>query len=503
MRTQLIVMYLLLQSFFSLCIGQTSIRPIPSKIEVQEPEVDLKNILINNRWILREYKTVINEAETNNTLLLLPCEKDNYTHYYDDGTYVIFEADNKCVESPSEKKGSGRWSLEEDSKVIFDEYQGGKEREKKVLELTETKLTLEFESEGTGKNILTFYTPEALKDVSIKEEVNDPTIYRNTLLKIIQVVLKGKNRYNILKVKDFMKGGSNSFMKDGFATSRAIGEPFKRNVALYPLKDLTDSEDAEEHNNQLLTEEQLIEQGKYLGVDYIITGTISKAESFFKRNTYKGKVEFDLDVIDLTLDTTVQHQQIEENYPNGLKEAGKLVLSALGDVLGYNYEDWKELAARIQLEDSTEDLSQIFTKDAGNRLDSLDKINSVLSALQSSSNQIEKFIDHYLPIQIEVDTITSLDKNNFARTIRLHAGTNRNLENKDKLLLYEMEILLINGNPTLIPKHKIGIAVIESVNDPTFSIGRVVEGEEEVTALIRDDKLVYAWTTEKKVILFK
>lgn len=498
MKAQVLIKFIFLPLFLIFSFTQKSTEDIPSRSKISKQ--DLKNFLIDNIWVLTEFKTIKENSITDATLLLLPCEKDNYTNYYEDGTYTIFEADKKCEQSSNEKKGSGRWDLEEGTKTIFDEYQGGREIEKKILTLTERKLTLEFESEGEGRNILTFYTPEALEDIFLKEEVSDPRNYRNSLLEIIQVTLEEKNRYNLLKRSDFIK--------DGLAINRSISETFKRTVALYPLRDLTGSDDAQEYNKRLLSEKELIEQGKQLGVDYIITGTLTKVESSPKKNKYKSEVSFELDVIDLTSDHDIVNQRFQENYPDPLKEAGKTVLMATGftsaaEALGYNYESWSRLADRIEMEDGVDDLDQIFSKHAGNRLDSLNKANSVLSAFQASTREVEKFIDQYLPIQIEVDTILTLDRKNFVRTIRLNAGKNRNLNAKDKLDIYEMEISFINGKQSMTPIQKIGEGVLESVYNENSSVCRVINGEEKITELIRHNKTLYAWTTEKKALLIK
>ena len=88
--------------------------------------------LVQHQWYLRQIIETKADTVNNVTLFLTPCEKDNFTKYAVNQTYVIHEGETKCSASDKEVKGDGTWEWEEQGELIVETYLGGRPMEKET-----------------------------------------------------------------------------------------------------------------------------------------------------------------------------------------------------------------------------------------------------------------------------------------------------------------------------------------------------------------------------------
>ncbi|MEM7510060.1 MAG: hypothetical protein AAF388_03945 [Bacteroidota bacterium] len=455
---------------------------------------DMRYNLINKRWVLTEFKSIRQDTVTDYAILLQSCERDNFTQYYEDGTYTIFEGEEKCSESAKEEKGIGKWDLEEENEIMWDEYQGGRETEKQIVELTSTTLKLEFESERGARNILTFYTPEALQTEEIKEKILNPNDYENSLTKMIYQNLVKKNRYVILKKNELLNGASLELGE--------LQKKFKPVIAIYPIQDGTEKN---VNDDEMALDSELISKARLTGIDYVVTGKFLQKEASETKNDYKGEVKYYLKILDARLGREVFREEFNSVYPKKgtvfLKNAGKWVAATAVFALGYSYYGLYGAAYMLEAGSNTSDgWDQVFDKDIGDRAEALKKSEVINLALNNSDKRIDKFIERSLPLKIKVSKTLETNKKGEVKKVMINCGTYCNLKPNDKL-----DIVIVNEvyeGEMVVPVvgEKLGSIFIEEIRDSHTSICKVSTGAKEITKQLEtNQQVIYAITTGRKM----
>ncbi|MEM6631659.1 MAG: hypothetical protein AAF694_18425 [Bacteroidota bacterium] len=448
--------------------------------------------LLNNRWVLGEIKRVKKDTITNLTVLLQPCERDNYTQYYEDGTYGVFEGENNCSESGEARKGTGTWNFLAEDQIIQDEYQGGREIEKTVLELSETTLKMEFESEGGAKNILTFYTPEAMEKEEIQESIDDPTNIENTLTKMVFASLLEKDRYAVLGKQEFLSG----------SVPKALvqGTNHKPIVAVYPWMN---PEKMEATVDEAERDYELVQQARKAGIEYVVTGKIVSTETSQKNDRYKAEISYTLKFLDARLGNEKGNEVITQKYPNPVKTVIGNVIKVAGvfalATIGFDYAGWYG-AARL-LDEGSQAINgyeQVFSEGTGDRMEQVEKTNAILSALEESAKDIDKSIDNHLSLCIKILQVSERNKKGKATHVEIDCGAFCKLDPNDKLEVFLGEEILENGVNQFIPKDKLGSLVVESV-ESFKSNCKIASGAELIAEYLNStSSLVIALTSSTK-----
>ena len=194
----LFIKVIVLAATFLFCL--TSSDHLIAKGVASEKPITIE-FLTKKKWVLAEIVNTKNDTATNLTVFLLPCEKDNFTQYQQEGTYNIFDGQTKCSGQSDEILGKGTWEFDpSDKSLLIETYQGGREIEKKILELSDNTFQLEFESEGNAVTRLTYFSSEALQsnDEEILDRIEDPSNHTQTLSTIVREMLIEKGGFVIV-----------------------------------------------------------------------------------------------------------------------------------------------------------------------------------------------------------------------------------------------------------------------------------------------------------------
>jgi curli biogenesis system outer membrane secretion channel CsgG len=225
----------------------------------------------------------------------------------------------------------------------------------------------------------------------------------------------------------------------------------------------------------LMTEENLqkgesfidgivVEQGKKLGAQYIVTGNLTNASA---EPVY----------------TTVADKQIID------KQTGKVTTTTRQELSGYR----AQVAFSIKILDvETGKIlgSGVISNRSGNMWIFQNVYGSegeaISMAIKNSQKEVLKFIDKQFPVQMTILEISESTKTK-AKKVVVTAGRNAGLSEKQDLKVYEVTQVTINGQ--VIERNKpIAEIRIISVDDDNFSTCVVRDGGEAIKEAITNKK---------------
>jgi hypothetical protein len=441
--------------------------------ECEEAEARIAMItenLTQNQWFLRQIIETKNDTVNNVTLFLTPCEKDNFTKYAVNQTYVIHEGKTKCSNSDKEIKGEGTWELEDQGELIIETYLGGREIEKEIIELSETTFKIKYESAGGKYTELTYLSPKAFKDKSLMATIDDPANQAQNLTNIAKSVLRDKGKYQVLGMehirnRELLKGTKRSEMH-----KRVLVYPFEDNTENSPLV-----------NYEALNAE-LLKLGKELDIDYILTGELLKAETNKnKKGEEKGLVKYNLRVFDVELGDTKDQQLIEQNMKGfDLKPALFLGVALAAYFGAPRY--WRGyygfyFASSVSYANWTlYQMDRLYSRiDSKTRKSYMEKNEAIQDAFKSSLKKLDKFVDNNLPLTLPIHSVEEIKKDQ-AKTIKIRGGSNCFLNEGDILEVAILSKEDIGGGNIIENKTSIAWLKIQDVENNFLSMCKVTKG---------------------------
>lgn len=184
---------------------------------------------------------------------------------------------------------------------------------------------------------------------------------------------------------------------------------------------------------------EVVEQGKKMGAEYIIAGSLSNyaisklyttdSKGNKKFSGYKGDISFALKIIDVKTGEIIATETFKSN-------SGKSLL--------------------------------IYSKTFNN------KSEAVNAAIQNSEEDIDEFIEKYFPALMKIYEISDA-KGSKAKEVVITGGTAKGLIDGQILKVVEISKVDIDGQ-TVERKKEIGWLKISSVNDEHFSTCKVTDG---------------------------
>jgi hypothetical protein len=183
--------------------------------------------LTKHQWSVAEYTETINDTSNNTTLMLMPCEKDNFLKFNPDNTYQIFEGSSKCNTADQDIKAQGTWEYSEADNVIVERFSGGRGIEKKILELNEGLLKIQFELEAKKIVTITYLSELGKKDETKKDQFVDNSDPCSYILQLIRENLIEQGKFSLVGLKNF---------KDGVAPAHPGSS---KRIVVYPFSDLS------------------------------------------------------------------------------------------------------------------------------------------------------------------------------------------------------------------------------------------------------------------------
>jgi|GEM_PF-6594186 len=281
---------------------------------------EVKSELINHQWTLAQVNETSHDTVTNVTIMLMPCEKDNILKYDANNTYQIIEGVVKCNPSDDNIKGQGSWEYNENDSSIADRYAGGREVEKKIIELNDGLFKVQYEGEGKKIITLTYLSETGTKDETKKEQVVDNSDPASVIMQLVRENLLAENNYSLIGLTGF---------RNETVQPVENNSPVKK-IAVIPLADLTN---ANETVNVSQRNSELIEQGKKSGTDYIVTGTLIRAVTQTGNDGKPyGEIKYSINVLDVNKGKERARDDFE--YPDKKKVNGSIFLNKVGKTAG-------------------------------------------------------------------------------------------------------------------------------------------------------------------------
>lgn len=468
----------------------------------------VKKLLTNNQWTLAEIVQAKGDSSVNLTLFMLPCEKDNLLHYQANGTYQILEGEKKCTNSTEKVKGSGTWEFEDSEQVIIDSYMGGRRIEKKIIELNPDMYKVQYESEGRTITTLTYFSETGLKNEALTNDVIvDNSDHSKNIAASPREALVQAHRYVVVGRRDFEKGQMlNLDDKKGLL----------KKVIVYPFMNSTDPNMTVQENERNIA---LINQGKKVGIDYIITGNIIKATSDVdKNNRYMGHVKYAVSILDIKsgeekIRKTFEYSQREAEVKAAKSEQQmRTVIGVMGAAsvmrssyyygyygryqYGWNsYYNYYFVANTANV--AAYGLSSAFADGmAAERNHYYQSSLAVMDAIAHTTEDVAEFVIQNLPLTIKINDVARSAKGKI-ENLTIEAGSNVNLQEKETLQAVKIEtITMSDGTVTekATPIAKLKVKTVNtrlSVVEPSmYDIKKLEKALEE-----SPDK-IFVWTTE-------
>lgn len=466
---------------------------------------DAKDVIVNHKWTLVELKQVKVDSAVNMSIFLMPCEKDNFVDYHQEGIYRIHEGAKKCQISDSDIKGEGEWTYYEQDGVIMDSYSGGREVEKEVLYLDDTRMVLEFNSQGGWRSKLTYFSELGFEDEDLEETIEDNTDHTYNISSLIRNDLASAGRYVLVGRKDFEQGAELKIDdRDGVF----------RSVNVYPLIDLTDENtlDSETERN-----ESLAAQGAKTGVDYVITGRIMQTEAREGSDgNYLAQVKYAIVILDTETGEPIAQQTFGVDQ---VKEAEKkkdqiklfetigtvAVLGSYARGLSYSSRYWNGYYGYYFANSSayrtrrTMDVIFSSTIDSQEREAYYKKNEVILQALYETEEDLISFVRDNVPVLVSINDIE--EHRGRAKTVFIEAGGNINLQEGEVLKVGTYDTRELSNGKVIKSVKEMGKLKVVSVDHPylsTCSIIGVGSAKKILTAWKEQPENIKVFTTGEK-----
>ncbi len=222
------------------------------------PKVAIEE-LTKHQWTIAEYKETIFDTVRNLTLAMTPCDRDQVLKYENDKTYKIVD---KCA-NVQEVKGQGKWSYVESDNMISEKFASGATIYKKILNLDEGLLRIEYEGEAKKKITITYLSEVGKQDDSRADQYVDNSDPSSIIMQMIREEIVGMDKYMLVGLSDFVNG------VDVKSASKKI--------VVAPLVNMTDPNKIKNYDPKGV-ENKLVEMGEKAKVDYIVTGVVASLE---------------------------------------------------------------------------------------------------------------------------------------------------------------------------------------------------------------------------------
>ena len=403
----------------------------------------IDSVLTGHRWTLVEMIQEQNNTPTNLTLLMMPCEKDNFLVYSHAGTYQIREGATKCNTIDDTVRGQGSWEYHPEDTSLVEKYGGGARTYKKIITISDDLLKIQYEGEGKRTFTLTYLsekgnTKEESQDLMVDE--SDPS---QKVMRVIRQYLQTTNHYTLLNNNDLATWGT---VRAGNA-----GSP-KPTVALVPFVDEKDAGKTEERNNALVA------RAKSAGVDYVITGRLDEARTVKNNDNFMGTVQFRVDVLDIK--GQGRHSKIfnggeEKNGKEGeakkhtgafgrfIKKAGDIGEKVAGPAVALlgNQKLINSLYAYSTLNSALsgktyEAINLFSTVNNELRKRHFDSTTAVVKAVAATAEEVEQFVADHAALPIKILRIEGSGKD---AVVVLGAATTIQLRENEILKVVELK----------------------------------------------------------------
>lgn len=458
--------------------------------------VDLRSAnLVSHNWFIVEVLDTKNDSSINTTVFFQPCERDNFLEFALDGSYTLYEGEEKCQEGVKDIKGEGVWEFNEDSTSIIDRYAGGRAVEKQILHIDEQKLKVRFEGEGGKVTTITYFSEAARGDESLAETLDDPTNHPLTITRLIRDKLVQKGRYAMVSPQEIEEGvvfdpDSEDYM-------------YKKLIAVYPISGVR--EDAASSEGVVAWEQKVMEDARNAGVEYVITGEVLKQEAKAKDDYYRAEIEYAIKILDTQLSEVKSVTTMASSYPPSgqgvkvLKTVSQLVVVTIGpryyNETGY-YNYYNNNFSNVEA--VSREVGNIFDNvESAKRVAAYKKTGALIKAIQGTEKEIDKFIDKYLPLDLGIVKISEMDKKGIPRSVKIEGGSSAMLKVNDVLEVVRIEILTLPNGKVVEEVEEIGTLTVKSIDNAYLATCKVSGGAKELAKHVEHLDELHVLTTAR------
>lgn len=393
-------------------------------------------MLTSHQWTLTQLLQIKNDSVNDLTLLLLPCEKDNYLMFNNDGSYLIQEGQTKCNNDDNTVKGKGTWQYQAEDSTIEERYEGGSKIYKKITTISNDAMVLEYEGEGKKKFRLTYISEQGKQNnVAEKIPATNNDVSWNIRQAIRQYILL-TNHFNLIEKND--------------GPSKITLSEEEKNNPMPKIMMLPFVNKAMPQGNAGNPEENRasIQQAASAGFDYVITGKLLEVRSSNNNNKdFLGTVQFELEILELSDNTAhlkkFNGEKKEAAAPKAQKKNIflKKILSGvqtISSTLGANawrylaftnyrsYDDLVNVARVVNVADKANTATTLFSNvNEAVRKRYYDSTTAVMTAVNETRDDMMEFLSQHVVNKIKIN---SIDGSGRKARIKIEAGHNINLK---------------------------------------------------------------------------
>lgn len=421
--------------------------------EKHNRHTNLNGILTAHQWTLTQLLQIKNDSINDLTLLLMPCEKDNYLLFNVDGSYQIQEGLTKCNNEDNNVKGKGTWQYLDQDSTIEERYEGGSRIYKKITAISNDLMVLEYEGEGKKKFRLTYISEQGQQNTTPANIPATSTDVAWNIKQVIRQYLLSSNHFTLVE-------------KNGGAASMKLGEEEKNlptpKVALLPFinKAIPQANANTQEENKACMLRAASE-----GFDYVVTGKLLevKSSSNTTNKDFLGTVQFELEILEIT--DSIHHVK---KFNGEKKEAAppkpkkniflKKILSGVqtlsssisGNLWNYwalsnfrSYDDLNRLIAINNVANKANSATTLFSNvNEVVRKRYYDSTTAVLTAVNETRDDLIEFLSEHVVNRIKINRIDGSGKK--ARMV-IEAGHNINLQAGEILNVVQCTNTTVSG----------------------------------------------------------
>jgi hypothetical protein len=438
---------------------------------------DVESVLIAHQWTLVEALQTFDNAITDMTLLMMPCEKDNFVVYSKDGIYQVMEGVIKCNSSDNSIKVNGTWQFDASDTMLIERYGSGSKIAKKILVISNEVLKIQYVGEGKKIITLMYLSENGIKKDENKELITEEKEPAKKLMELIRDYISSTNHYVLADRKDLEAGKTLTFEDEGGAMPV---------VALVPFANAGTSTRRADRNSTLMA------SAKKAGVDYVITGWVDKAEAVSSmQGNFEGRVDFYVDVLNVSSEQVqskyMSSQEVKPKKNKGINLGS--ITKAIANVsnsLGLSAVFFGQYQRLNQLYDyyfissavaaTTYEAENIFGQvNKEQRKRNYDSTTTLINAAMEAAEELPEFISSQCQLIIKINRIEGSGKK---ATVVIEAGNNIRLKENELHKIVKVFSTSI-GNKTVPEFRELGEVKVTKVVADVLSYCVVVKKGKE------------------------
>jgi hypothetical protein len=451
-------------------------------LEYRKARID--SILIMHQWTLVEITQNKDDTLTNMTLLMMPCEKDNFLVFSNNGTYQIMEGTTKCNISDDNIKGKGTWEYDSQDMALIERYGSGSKIAKKILAISDEILRIQYLGEGKRIFTLTYFSEQGKRNDQNKDFAIDNSDPSQNIVNAIKEYLLSTNHYTLIGKKEFDSS------RPPLVGDRDTVIP---TVTIIPFIDQKSIVKRKERN------EELIAQAKKSGVDYVITGFLYEAGVGRNSNGFEGLVKFQVDILDIARNQEssriLNNREVSDVKDDNTKKK-KGILRRVVDIAVevvrsvpiifskqllaydnlYKYYFWSNVATGSAK--TASQVSNVFSQvNEQKRKRNYDSTIALTKAVAEATNDLQEFIAEKTALKIRINRI---DGSGNKAIVVIEAGDNVRLTENEILKVVKIKTTQVGGT-TIVETEELGEMKVTKIAADILAYCSIVAGRSKIT----------------------